>query len=180
MGSCVSQITVSLLSCMGDRITSSLAWDGSCGTRVGRRQASFPPFVPPVLCCVEQDWILALSWKHMSTPTFSEAVEHCVCWCWTPSVSPPPPPSASSTGSLELVDLLLKNGAAPVCQRGTGLSPLHLACQAGHLPVLQRLLKVSYCSRTVLCSTCVPTWIQSATFALRLSGRSPVLLCSVS
>ena len=58
--------------------------------------------------------------------------------------------SASSAGSLELVDLLLKNGAAPVCQRGTGLSPLHLACEAGHLPVLQRLLQVS-CG-TYLCA----------------------------
>ena len=51
--------------------------------------------------------------------------------------------SASSAGSLELVELLLNNGAAPVCQRGSGLSPVHLACQAGHLPVVQRLLKVS-------------------------------------
>ena len=59
------------------------------------------------------------------------------------------PPSASSAGSLELVDLLLKNGAAPVCQRGTGLSPLHLACEAGHLPVLERLLKVNLWLKTL-------------------------------
>lgn len=53
----------------------------------------------------------------------------------------PPLCSASSAGSLELVDLLLKNGAAPVCQRGSGLSPVHLACLAGHPAVVQRLLK---------------------------------------
>ncbi|XP_070186120.1 leucine-rich repeat serine/threonine-protein kinase 1-like isoform X2 [Littorina saxatilis] len=53
----------------------------------------------------------------------------------------PPLCCASSSGSLELVDLLLKNGAAPVCQRGSGLSPLHLACQSGHLPVVERLLQ---------------------------------------
>lgn len=50
--------------------------------------------------------------------------------------------SASRVGSLELVQLLLKNGAAPVCQRGSGLSPIHFACDAGHLPVVQLLLMV--------------------------------------
>ncbi|XP_076455660.1 LOW QUALITY PROTEIN: leucine-rich repeat serine/threonine-protein kinase 1-like [Babylonia areolata] len=58
-----------------------------------------------------------------------------------PDYDLPPLCSASSAGSLELVDLLVKNGAAPVCQRGSGLSPVHLACLAGHPLVVQRLLK---------------------------------------
>lgn len=53
----------------------------------------------------------------------------------------PPLCRASQTGSMELVKLLLENGAAPVCQRGTGLSPIHIACQAGRLPVLELLLR---------------------------------------
>ncbi|KAK7507943.1 hypothetical protein BaRGS_00000908 [Batillaria attramentaria] len=53
----------------------------------------------------------------------------------------PPLCGASQSGSMELVQLLLQNGAAPVCQRGTGLSPIHIACEAGHLPVVQLLLK---------------------------------------
>ena len=47
---------------------------------------------------------------------------------------------ASEAGDLELVKFLLLKGASPAVQNADGQNSLHLACQGGHLGVLQALV----------------------------------------
>ena len=47
---------------------------------------------------------------------------------------------ASHYGHLDIVQLLLQNGAAVDHRHNTGLAPIHLASQNGHLDIVQELL----------------------------------------
>ena len=64
-----------------------------------------------------------------------------VCSCSSfPSSCSFLPGSAASHGHTSIVKLLLENGAQVTTNPDTGLSSLHLACQSGHVDVVQCLL----------------------------------------